>query len=105
MSPRRLHNLVAALPDGSAVARDANISAAWSVSDHLLASVVEHVQYTNVLLHRANFKPDKNVRIRPVPRPGVAPAPVGEPAAPAAPASPDEMRSFFGAARFVPQGG
>jgi hypothetical protein len=58
------------LPDGSAFARSLNTPGAWTISDHLLASAVELVQETNILLLKAHFKDTPSMEVQRIPRPG-----------------------------------
>ncbi|MFE5856641.1 hypothetical protein ACFQ61_25970 [Streptomyces sp. NPDC056500] len=95
LSSRRLSVLIEHLPRDSSVNRALHGEAAeWSVTDHLLAAVVDHLAAANWLFTsvHSDDPPDPP---DPVPRPGSAPSeePEAEPDSP--PASADLAR-FFG---------
>ena len=72
LSLRRVRALVRGLPPGSALARGIDARAEWTVTDWLLAAVVDHVAVAN--WQRANHgAKHPNPAPRPVPRPGAAP--------------------------------
>lgn len=82
MSPRRLHNLVAALPSGAATHGTDSVMS-WTFAEHLLAALVEAVRQTNILLLQAHFKPtvaggEWPPKLERVPRPWDEPEPAPE---------------------------
>jgi hypothetical protein len=103
VSPRELFNLVSNLPVDSATARSSTGPDAWTIEEHLLAGVIDEQRFTNKLLYKVhNLKPaagSSAPTFAPLRRPGAAELAADTTAALASPA---EMRSFFGAARFVP---
>ncbi|MEU1513974.1 hypothetical protein ABZ490_17740 [Streptomyces sp. NPDC005811] len=111
LSARRLAVLVAQLPRDSALNRELHGDAAeWSVTDHLLAAVVDHLAAANWMFASVNSdegdQPDPPV---PVPRPGDGSEPEnaeeaedaedpdeGKPGgAPLGPPSPVQLARFF----------
>jgi hypothetical protein len=78
LSSRRLAVLVKHLPRDSAINRDLHgESAEWSVTDHLLAAVVDHLAAANWMFACVNTDEDSDPPERPVPvpRPGDEPGP------------------------------
>lgn len=78
LSSRRLAVLVKHLPRDSAINRDLHgESAEWSVTDHLLAAVVDHLAAANWMFACVNTDEDSDPPEHPVPvpRPGDEPGP------------------------------
>ncbi|MEU9603013.1 hypothetical protein [Streptomyces sp. NPDC048057] len=89
------------LPAESAVSRSVHGEAAdWSVSDHLLAAVVDHLAVSNWMFASANSEEgDQQDPPKPVPRPGDASSDAAQEAEADASASapaPQEIARFFG---------
>ncbi|MFH8614396.1 hypothetical protein ACH4E8_04855 [Streptomyces sp. NPDC017979] len=89
------------LPAESAVSRSVHGEAAdWSVSDHLLAAVVDHLAVSNWMFASANSEEgDQQDPPKPVPRPGDASndaAKDAEAGGDAAAPAPEEIARFFG---------
>ncbi|MFJ8231748.1 hypothetical protein ACIQ9E_17590 [Streptomyces sp. NPDC094448] len=108
LSSRRLTALVKHLPADSAVSREINGEVAeWSVTDYLLAAVVDHLAAANWMYVCVNSE-DPPAQPEPVPRPQPPPDPVegsggssapGAPPPPTAsttPPGPAELARFFG---------
>ncbi len=71
---RRLLALIRGLPADSALARaQAGPDAAWGLTEHLLARLVDEIAWLTWLTANRDLKPGKRSRMpEPVPRPGVA---------------------------------
>lgn len=72
LTPRRMAVLLRGLPAGS-VQQWTDQAAAWSVEAHLLATLVDAVQWNTWVLMRVNSK-QKPKEPKPTPRPGRRPA-------------------------------
>ncbi|MBK5995372.1 hypothetical protein ACFCXC_00020 [Streptomyces microflavus] len=99
LSSRRLAVLIKHMPRDSAVTRDRDGEAAdWSVSDYLLAAVVDHLAAANWMFAAVNTDEDSDPPERPVPvpRPGHPEQQDEEDlAAEQAPPNAAELRRFF----------
>ncbi|WP_030562781.1 hypothetical protein [Streptomyces aureocirculatus] len=98
LSSRRLAVLVRHLPRDSAFrfAHEGE-AAQWSLTDHLLAAVVDHLAVANWMFTSVNRDEDEaaSEAPQPVPRPGVDDAMPDDPDAADAP-GPAELARFFG---------
>lgn len=95
LSLRRVHVLMQSLlkkPGRSTFLAAVDESAAWSVTDHLIARVSDAVEVSNYLFIKANSDAESLEIPEPVPRPGQAPAP---PSAEPQFAGGDELSAFF----------
>ncbi|MGA4843793.1 hypothetical protein [Streptomyces sp. G45] len=98
LSSRRLAVLVRHLPRDSAFRYAHEGEAAhWSLTDHLLAAVVDHLAIANWMFASVNRDEDEAAPEppRPVPRPGADDEEATPGAGPAAP-GPAELARFFG---------
>lgn len=93
---RRIHALVAGLPPTGAMIRAAATNGQpWSVTDDLLATVIEMIDHGNRMFFSANAKKGANVW-----KPITITRPVNQPSEthePKKPSSVQEIRKFFGA--------